>query len=125
MYQTMSDKDLEEYFSTYFSTGILPLHIRPTRCERERCAEKQRFNRHGQYARKSVYRKGIGWVPCLHIQRFLYMTCGKVISLIVPICYKWQRVEHAVQQAVAMGESTQGQERAESKYVRAISYTTG
>lgn len=109
MYQALSDKDLEEYLST----GILPSHIRPTRCERSGCDETQRFNRHGQYPRNSVYRKGVGWVPILYIQRFLCMACGKVISLIVPICYKWQRAEHAVQQAVAMGEPTPVEDQAE------------
>ena len=109
MYQELSDKDLEEYLST----GILPLHIRPARCERAGCTETQRFNRHSQYPRNSVYRQGKGWVQNLSVQRFLCMACGKVISLIVPICYKWQRADHAVQQAVAMGESTSGEERAE------------
>ncbi|NLM78482.1 MAG: hypothetical protein GX173_10410 [Ruminococcaceae bacterium] len=100
MYQALSDKDLEEYLST----GILPLHIRPTRCERAGCIETKRFNRHSCYARNSIYLQGKGWVENLSVQRFLCKACGKIISLIIPICYKWQRAGHALQQAVALGE---------------------
>lgn len=109
MYQKLSDKDLEEYLST----GILPLHIRPTRCERAGCVETERFNRHSRYARNSIYLKGTGWVENLFIQRFLCKACGKVISLIISICYKWQRAEHAVQQAVALGEPIRAEEAGE------------
>jgi hypothetical protein len=100
MYQKLSDKVLEEIYDK----GLLPLSILPTRCKREGCPEKKRFHRHGSYPRKAVYRKGIGWVGGIRIQRFLCALCGATISLILPTHYKWQRADLATQQDVASGQ---------------------
>ena len=98
MHQQLSDKDMEQYFRT----GILPSSVRPTRCAQDECQERHRFHRHSQFPRKCVYRKDGGWAPFMWVQRFRCVACNKVFSLLIPIVYKWQRAEHALQQDVAL-----------------------
>jgi hypothetical protein len=49
-----------------------------------------------------VYRNGVGWIQGLWVQRYRCAACEKVFSLILPYVYKWQRADHALQQAVAL-----------------------
>lgn len=100
MHQVFHDKILEKLYDK----GILAHSIRPTRCKREGCSEVVRFHRHDSYLRKAVYRKGIGWVIGVRVQRFRCVLCGMVFSLILPNHYKWQRADHATQQDVAFDE---------------------
>jgi transposase-like protein len=99
MHQLLSDKNL----AAYFRLGKLSSGIRPRRCARKGCDETHRFHRHGHYQRKSVYHADLGWLAPLQVQRFRCACCGKVFSLLIPFVYKWQRVDHALQQAVALG----------------------
>lgn len=96
MHQTLSDKILDEYSNT----GHLPESIRPKRCKF--CNSKHGFHRHSHYSRKCIFRKGIGWLPILFIQRFKCTACGKVFSLLFYTTYKWQRAEHTIQQEVVL-----------------------
>ena len=98
MYQVLSGKILHEYFAT----GKLPPGVRPASCTRANCPEKFRFHHHSSYSRNSVYRQGHGWATTMRIERFRCADCRKVISLLIPTVYKWQRAEHDLQQAVAM-----------------------
>ena len=98
MHQTLSDKDLQEYYRT----SLLPAGIRPNGCTRANCLEKLHFHHHSSYSRNSVYRQGYGWLPIIWIERFRCASCRKVISLLIPTVYKWQRAEHDLQQAVAL-----------------------
>jgi hypothetical protein len=100
MHHVLPDKILEQIYDK----GILPRSIRPTRCKREGCPEKNRFHRHGSYFRKAVYQKGVGWVDGIRIQRFLCALCGAGISIILPSHYKWQRADLATQQDVASNQ---------------------
>lgn len=100
MHHAVSNKILEQIYDK----GILPHSIRPSRCKREGCSEAVRFHRHDNYPRKSVYRKGIGWVVGVRVQRFRCVLCGKVFSLIPPNHYKWQRADHSTQQEIASGQ---------------------
>ena len=110
MYQVLSGKTLQEYFET----GKLPSGIRPTGCTRVNCPEKLRFHSHSSYSRNSVYREGHGWAITMWIERFRCADCHKIISLLVPTVYKWQRAEHDLQQAVAMQQSYSREEVAEA-----------
>jgi len=100
MHQALNNKILEQFYDKEN-----PAHtIRPTRCKREGCSELVRFHMHDSYRRKAIYRKGIGWVVGVHVQRFRCVLCGKVFSLIPPNHYKWQRADHVTQQDVALGQ---------------------
>lgn len=96
MHYALFDKFLQHVFDE----GILPASFRPTRCKSEGCNETKHFHRHGSYARKSVFRIGIGWVSNIRIQRFRCARCKKAFSLILPTHYKWQRADLSTQQGV-------------------------
>lgn len=98
MHGSISDKALK----SDSRTGETSTDTRPTRCNRFGCLERHRFHRHSRYPRKSVYRNGVGWSPALWVQRYRCAACEKVFSLILPFVYKWQRADHALQQAVAL-----------------------
>ncbi len=49
-----------------------------------------------------MYRNGVGWLPTLWVQRYRCAACEKVFSLILPFVYKWQRADHALQEAVTL-----------------------
>lgn len=100
MHLALHGKILEQFYDE----GILAHSIRPTRCKREGCSETVRFHRHDNYRRKAIYRKGIGWMIGVRVQRFRCVLCGMVFSLIPPNHYKWQRADHATQQDVASGQ---------------------
>ncbi|MHC1758516.1 MAG: hypothetical protein AB9917_03190 [Negativicutes bacterium] len=117
MHQTLLGKTLQEYYQT----GILPSEVRPIGCDGENCLESNRFHRHSRYPRKCVYRQGCGWLPVMWVQRFRCATCGKVFSLFIPIVYKWQRVEHDLQQSVALEEPFHREEVAEAFSGRTLS----
>ena len=100
MHLALHGKILEQFYNE----GIPAHSIRPTRCKREGCSETVRFHRHDSYRRKAIYRKGIGWVIGVRVQRFRCVLCGMVFSLIPPDHYKWQRADHVTQQDVASGQ---------------------
>lgn len=99
MHLALSDKIIQQHYAE----GILPRHIRPTRCKREGCVERKHFHRHGSYPRKSVYVEELGWIVSLRVQRFQCARCGKTCSIILPTHFKWQRAALSIQQSVALG----------------------
>ncbi len=49
-----------------------------------------------------MYRNGVGWLATLWVQRYRCAACEKVFSMIPPFVYKWQRADHALQEAVSL-----------------------